>query len=341
VRISEGYALGPFGDEIYVGEPVFLDVGKCGPNDKTDPCNPGRASGTGFTGGTVYVAIEYAECFSQPIRSLGAGCGCDDDGCEYARIRDSFDLGCLASIPAYDPPVSICDLQRTGKTAPCPSCPSSPWVVLAKVDLPSVAVSGTLSVNTGSLVADNSVRKPLYRTELLQAQLITCCCGDTKPNPILFPFVPVQVSTTGLAPAQNATVASPLTTITIPFTKSLQAPVNANSVVLSFTGKPIPVPLTYTDATHTITLTPPSGAAFAAGTYKLTVFGTGSTPIKDTDNLALDGNADGTGGDDFTSTFTIAAPSNPTVGIVSTPTNPVIPPAPSSTPSTPAPSVPR
>ena len=313
VRISEGYALGPFGDEIYVGEPVFLDLGKCGPNDKTDPCNPGRVNGTGVTGGIIYVAIEYAECFAQPIRTAGAGCGCDDDGCDYSRIRDSFDLGCLTSIPKYDPIPSICELQRLNKTAPCPPCPASPWVVLAAVTLP--VGTGATSTGAPGLGIDNAVRKPLYRTELLQAQLIACCCGDRQTPPPPAP-VPVQVIPSGVAPANNASVNAPLTGITIPFTKSLQTPINSNSVIVNAAGRPIPVTLTYTDANHTITVAPPAGTQFPAGPYKVTVVGSGSTPIKDTDNLALDGNADGAGGDDYNFGFTVTSISitNPLTG---------------------------
>jgi hypothetical protein len=304
VRISEGYALGPFGDEIYVGEPVFLDLGKCGPNDKTDPCNPGRATGTGFTGGTIYVAIEYAECFAQPIRSMAAGCGCADDGCDYSRIRDSFDLGCLPSMPARDPVVSICDLLREGKATPCPPCPSSPWVVLAAVTLPP-SVGSVLAGGVG-LNIDISVRKNLYRTELLQAQLIACCCHEITPHPVP---VPVQVVVSGVAPAPNSALANPPTSIAIPFTKSLQTPINQNSISVVVDGKPLTIAttLSYTDANHTISITPAAGQSFPPGAYKVTALGTGPTPIKDTDNLTLDGSGVGAGGNyDFA--FTILRP---------------------------------
>ena len=210
VSIGEGYALGPFGDEIYVAEPAFLDLGKCGINGKTDPCNPSLATGTGITGGTVYVAIEYAECFSQPVRAMGAGCGCSDDGCEYSRVRDSFDLGCLAAPPVYDPVPLICRLRAANQPAPCPPCPSSPWVVLAAVTLPTTSAGG--------VTIDPSVRKPLYRTELLQQQLISCCCGAME-KPTTPPPVPVQVQVSGVYPANNATITlnanSPLNVITL------------------------------------------------------------------------------------------------------------------------------
>src|SRR5262245_15867170 len=41
VRIGSGYALGPYGDEIYVAEPVHLDLARCDSGAVTDPCEPG------------------------------------------------------------------------------------------------------------------------------------------------------------------------------------------------------------------------------------------------------------------------------------------------------------
>src|SRR6516165_1991752 len=40
VQIGAGYALGPYGDEIYVAEPVSLDLASCSAGP-TDPCEPG------------------------------------------------------------------------------------------------------------------------------------------------------------------------------------------------------------------------------------------------------------------------------------------------------------
>src|SRR5262245_59615180 len=40
VRVEPGYALRPYGDEIYVAEPHYLDLARCGPGAATDPCEP-------------------------------------------------------------------------------------------------------------------------------------------------------------------------------------------------------------------------------------------------------------------------------------------------------------
>ena len=307
VRISEGYALGPYGDEIYVPAPAFFDLAACGPNDRSDPCDPGRVAGTRGTGGTVYVAIEYAECFSQPIQAMPAGCGCNDDGCEYSRVRDSFDFTCLADKPVYDPLPPICDLIARKVPAPCPPCPSSPWVVLAAVNLPSA--KNTMLANDA---IDLSIRKNLYRTELLQAQIIRCCCGQ-GPAP-----VPVKVVT----PAPGTTQTFPFTnqpaSLVLTLSKSVNpSTVNANSVtVTGSNGAAVQGTVLYTDSNRTITFTPgPTTGGVAGGTgrflpdtYQVGVKGSGASAVIDVDGLALDGNGDGTGGDNYTSTLVITKP---------------------------------
>src|SRR5215813_8896206 len=96
VCIGAGYALGPFGDEIYVGEPVFLELAQCAAGDHTNPCDPTlyHHSGSGI-GGILYMAIRYAECFAKSVRAMPPGCGCEDTPCEFSRIRDSFEVGGL------------------------------------------------------------------------------------------------------------------------------------------------------------------------------------------------------------------------------------------------------
>src|SRR2546427_201572 len=72
VQIGGGYALGPFGDEIFVGEPVILDLAKCGPGAATNPCEPSIIRGGNGVGATVIVAIKFAECLARPVRAMPA-----------------------------------------------------------------------------------------------------------------------------------------------------------------------------------------------------------------------------------------------------------------------------
>ena len=180
VQIGEGYALGPFGDEIFVGQPVFLDLANCGPGAATNPCEPGLMLDTRPAGGpSVYVAIKYAECRARPVLAMPGGCGCDDEACEYSRIRDSFSLECLADYPASHTPdrdaPTLCEIASGRRLLTCMPCPAEPWVVLAKVTLP--ASRGTQVAETG---IDNKppIRRLVFSTALIQQQVINCCCGD-------------------------------------------------------------------------------------------------------------------------------------------------------------------
>jgi hypothetical protein len=175
VQIGAGYALGPYGDEIYVAQPVLLDLAKCGPGAATDPCEPSMlVPGTGGIGARIYVAIKYAECFARPVRAMPPGCGCDDDPCEYSRIRDSFQVQCLTQLPPSPVPgPTLCDILRRGFVPLCPPCPDDPWVVLAMVNLP---VSPSMNISDSN-INNASVRRLVFSTAVLQDQLIRCCCG--------------------------------------------------------------------------------------------------------------------------------------------------------------------
>jgi hypothetical protein len=217
-RVDAGYALGPYGDEIWVGEPVYLDLAGCGPGTATDPCEPSLLHVQPGQGGVLYVAIKYAECLSRPVLAMPSGCGCEEDACEYSRIRDSFQIECLAELPPSHEPVPaelICDLLAGKKLPTCPPCPEDPWVVLARVTLPA-AVGTPL---TAAMIDNLTVRRQLYRTALLQQQLIACCCGD-QPAPAAADLVVTQIASVtgrriryditvqnqGPSPAQNVVV---------------------------------------------------------------------------------------------------------------------------------------
>lgn len=182
VSIGDGYALGPYGDEIYVAEPVFLDLARCGPGAVTDPCAPGQLHTPGSaTGGTIFVAIKYAECLARPVRAMPAGCACEEEACEYSRIRDSFQIECLTELPpSHQPPpgASLCDLIADKQLPLCPPCPAEPWIVLAQVTLPASPTTN---------IADNNIdnftfRHQVFSTSVLQQQLIKCCCKEPEPE---------------------------------------------------------------------------------------------------------------------------------------------------------------
>ncbi len=297
VRISEGYALGPQGDEISVAGDVFLDLARCGPGVTTDPCDPGRLHGDAAARGILYVAIRYAECLTRPVRSAAA-CGCDDLLCEYSRVRDSYELECLTEPPPMPEAPDLC----ARKPLPCPPCPEEPWVVLARVALPD-----SLEDNVANGQIDHGVRRTLYSTFAIQEQVIHCCCEpEEEPQP-----VPVRVATVN--PANNAVFQffEPPEVVTVTLDKDVHAN-TVNSQTFQVTrppssggGGPQPVPgaVTYNAATRTATFKPTNRLDSAQ--YTVRVRGAGAQHVTDVDELALDGNKDGTGGDDFTSGFLV------------------------------------
>lgn len=176
VAVEPGYALGPYGDEILLDQRLEIDLGAQDLNGDTangcvpaDPwCADVRAPGRGDK--PVYLAIAYAEYQTRPVTSptSGCGCGCDDSGCEYSRIRESYRIRVLDALPGtYDavmaPPAFLAsvscrmravdnpngghpngggDAADTSCACPaCSDCPSEPWVVLADITLQGSAVT--------------------------------------------------------------------------------------------------------------------------------------------------------------------------------------------------------
>lgn len=156
VRVCPGYAVDPQGDEIWIDECVEVDLQTgadkqpCSVRWPCPPVGEMPTSGNGTTS-VVYVAVRYAECFTRPVRVHPAGCGCDETGCEYSRIRDSFEIKVLWQLPqshidARKDDATWCAMVQqesavmrrlhTYPVPPCPECVEDPWVVLATVTIP-------------------------------------------------------------------------------------------------------------------------------------------------------------------------------------------------------------
>jgi hypothetical protein len=181
VQIGSGYALGPYGDEIFVAEAVYFDLAACLSGGATNPCEPNMLlPGTAGTTATAYLGIKYAECLARPVQVANSGCGCDDDPCQYSRICDSFQLQCLPQLPDQPPPsqITLCNIN-SGTIASCPPCPTNPWVILATITLPALSSTAIAASNI-----DNTTNRPvIVSTAVLQAQVINCCCGGNNPPP--------------------------------------------------------------------------------------------------------------------------------------------------------------
>lgn len=171
VRIEPGYILGPYGDEIIIDCARVFDVRTKGVLAATgEACgevfDPWCAEvHTKCPPECVYIAVRYQEVRCRPVRVQPIGCGCDEMPCEYSRLRDGYEITALPecppshhghpSVPYPWPPVYECSttgknghnlgakyekVDKNGKQEDtviclpdCPSCPSDPWVVLAKV----------------------------------------------------------------------------------------------------------------------------------------------------------------------------------------------------------------
>jgi hypothetical protein len=186
VRVCPGYAVGPQGDEICIDQCIDVDL-KTGaaeqPCSVRWPCPPlGDVPATRDGRVTVYIAVRHAECFSRPVRVHPAGCGCDETGCEYSRVRDSYEIKVLWNLPeshvrAKKDDAAWCAtihntapevLQRlhTFPVPPCPECESEPWVVLATVSFGSTPAGTTANVNPVGIHFND--RRVLLATQRLQ-----------------------------------------------------------------------------------------------------------------------------------------------------------------------------
>lgn len=142
VRITSGYILGPYGDEIIIEHEHIFDVRtQCVTGVSGDPCLPAPDPWCSEMlverqPGPVYVAVRYKEVQTRPVRIHPVGCSCDDSACEYSRLRDCYEICVLDECPEShqgDPP-GLPDCYQWPMVE-CPPCPEDPWVILARVNL--------------------------------------------------------------------------------------------------------------------------------------------------------------------------------------------------------------
>ncbi len=191
VRVCPGFALGPDGNEIFIRECVDVDL-KLGAAEQACsvrwPCPPvGEMPAPEDGRNTVYIAVRYAECFSRPVRVHPSGCGCDETGCEYSRVRDSWEIKVLWSLPESHQRAAQDDEQwaavvgrtqanpqgrpRPFPVPPCPECATEPWVVLAAVTLPSAGRSSAPGADRKPLSVSYADRRVLLSVQHLQVAM--------------------------------------------------------------------------------------------------------------------------------------------------------------------------
>jgi hypothetical protein len=109
ITVTQGYVLGPQGDEIVIDRDVPLDLSKQNLTGAlTDPCAAVDPWCTDVridrTNRSAWLVVRYAECDTRPVQVNTCGCGCDDTGCENSRTRDSFELRLLDDLPGGERP---------------------------------------------------------------------------------------------------------------------------------------------------------------------------------------------------------------------------------------------
>lgn len=189
VQVCPGYVVSPQGDDILIDTCVTVDLqvgAKEPPCSVRWPCPPiGEMPTNVGQDAIVYIAVRYAECYSRPVTVHPGGCGCDETGCEYSRIRDSFEIKVLWELPASHTEAAQDDTQwcTTLQTAateeqqrlhllpapPCPPCVTDPWVVLAAVRIPQ---QGSTTANGAGLAVSYTIRRVLLATQRLQTALV-------------------------------------------------------------------------------------------------------------------------------------------------------------------------
>jgi hypothetical protein len=189
LRVSRGAALDGCGREVLVPCDQCIDVAAWfainGPN-----LDPPPAAGPLH----ICVALRYRECPSDPAPVPRDPCGCDTGGCDFTRVRESFELrlfagqspacagaifpseeALLAALDTVDgsAPTSLSATLDTLTAQPCPAVANSDWICLAAFDA-TLTAPGPSQTVTDVSVPDNTIagRRPLLSTGALQTLLL-------------------------------------------------------------------------------------------------------------------------------------------------------------------------
>jgi len=163
--VCPGYAIGPYGDEIEVSAPVLLDIHDYLWRVPQDVRKLDKA----------YVGIRYAERQTRPVPTDPVACGCDERPYRPSRIKDALQADVLWQLPKRDDAEGF-DMCQEGQV-PCPDCPESPYLILASVTLPG---SENDPITGGDIRWED--RPQIEPTDVLQRQLIACCCIPDSPR---------------------------------------------------------------------------------------------------------------------------------------------------------------
>jgi hypothetical protein len=158
VVLKPGAALDCCGREIVVREEQLIElplklVQKAAGNSSGDFTEvfekfPELKVWAGGAAKTIYIAIKYRECYTEPVPSLFSECGCVER-CEPNRIKETSEIRLLTEDelgevpPEYTeggPPLDASkpcnEIYKEVVEEGCPDCPPEPlnhWVILASI----------------------------------------------------------------------------------------------------------------------------------------------------------------------------------------------------------------
>jgi hypothetical protein len=150
VRVTGGYALDPYGDEVVVPDDVVIDLCQedltgalaCLPHDDVW-CRPVQTQ----LSGTCYLAVRTVERAIKPVRAP-TGCSCDESACEHSRYRDDHEFRLLDELPEhYRVPCQEGRFNPCEGVEACPPCPTSGWILLATVMMRGSAIEALTTDN--------------------------------------------------------------------------------------------------------------------------------------------------------------------------------------------------
>lgn len=139
---------------------------------------------------TIYIAIRYCECYTEPVPSLFSDCGCEEK-CEPNRIKESFEIKIFKhgeiTPPKYDdggPPLELeedskCDMiYKEIVENRCPECeePTNHWVILASLKgyLPGVKVVDAENAGNNDIFIENYTYRRLVPSTDVLYKMIRC-----------------------------------------------------------------------------------------------------------------------------------------------------------------------
>lgn len=205
LRVIKGAAIDACGREIVVGADHCIDVNAWYQINRireevSEWAVPGEHP--------LCVALRFRECPSDPMPAPRDPCGCEPSGCEFGRVRESFELALLTEseqpLCAFTLAPSLADIQRilagspqglaltTAETvhraihravaAGCADFPLDSWLCLACFQV-VIGTDGNVT-DIVQLANDGPDRLSLLPTAVLQEMFVESLAGEAASNAV-------------------------------------------------------------------------------------------------------------------------------------------------------------